>query len=254
MDYRQALEKLERLRELVKKVHTGADSSLETRDEITLLYGACEPLINQIIGVGKVDVPGHHGIVESYPNMIAAGYLSSRTMHRAAGYQELLRVVGRVRQLVESPGVPQDPSSITQLVRVLRRFRPCCQYSKPLENEKAVQDVLWVILRAQFDRLEREVPLPRFGTKAHRPDFRVPDLLTLVEVKYIGTSTSPQSIQEEIQSDVHGYLNESSGCTGLVVFVYDAANKLCDATSFVESLRSISGIVEVIVEPGLGRA
>jgi hypothetical protein len=102
----------------------------------------------------------------------------------------LLRVIGRVRQLAEDPGLPQPAASVSQLVRTLRRFRECCQYrQQPLANEREVQDVLWIMLRSQLDRLDREETLAKFGAQAYKPDFGVPDLATLVEVKFIGEKT-----------------------------------------------------------------
>jgi hypothetical protein len=108
------------------------------------------------------------------------------------------------------------------------------------------------MLRSQFDRLDREETLPKFGTQAYKPDFRVPDLVTLVEVKFIGDKTRVQDIQGEILADVPSYLREATGSSSLIVFVYDAAQKLRDARRFVEDLRQVTGIIDVIVIPGVG--
>jgi hypothetical protein len=107
------------------------------------------------------------------------------------------------------------------------------------------------MLRAQFDRVDREETLPRFGTKGYKPDFGVPDLTTFVEVKFIGEKTEVAKIQEEILADVPGYLQAASQYTGIVVLVYDAAHKLRDSRKFIEDLRSVQGIVEVFVIPGI---
>jgi hypothetical protein len=250
MDYQKALEKLEALRCLAEKDARGRGSlSFEEQSEISILYGECEPVITQIVGVQVIKV----GATEVYSNMIEAGYLAGRTNHRYAGYQQLLKVIGRVRQLAEDPGLPQPAASISQLVRTLRRFRECCQYlQQPLANERAVQDVLWIMLRSQLDRLDREEMLPKFGAKSYKPDFGVPDLATLIEVKFIGEATRVQDIQEEILADVPGYLREATGYSSLIVFVYDAAQKLRDARRFVEDLRKVTGIIDVIVVPGVG--
>jgi hypothetical protein len=94
--------------------------------------------------------------------------------------------------------------------------------------------------------------LPRFGAMAYKPDFGVPDLATLVEVKFIGEATRVQDIQEEILADVPGYLREATGYSSLIVFVYDAAQKLRDTRRFVDDLRNVTGIIDVIVVPGVG--
>jgi hypothetical protein len=106
------------------------------------------------------------------------------------------------------------------------------------------------MLRSQLDRLDREETLAKFGAQAYKPDFGVPDLATLVEVKFIGEKTWVQDIQGEILADVPGYLREATGYISLIVFVYDAAQKLRDARRFVEDLRKVPGIIDVIVIRG----
>jgi hypothetical protein len=66
------------------------------------------------------------------------------------------------------------------------------------------------MLRSQYERVDREDMVPRFGAKAYRPDFGIPDLQTQVEVKFIGEQSDLAAIQEEILADVPGYLNEAT--------------------------------------------
>src|SRR6266540_6742484 len=101
MDYRKALTNLERLLSLVERI---GDLASEEQAEIPMLYGACEPIITQIVGIQKVSVPSHGNVTSTYPNFIEAGFLSSRTFHRHEGLQQLRKVVGRVRQLADDPG------------------------------------------------------------------------------------------------------------------------------------------------------
>ena len=144
-------------------------------------------------------------------------------------------------------------SSIEEVGRILRRFRQCCQYfAKPLEKERDVQDVVWIMLRSHFDRLDREDTLKRFGVKKYVPDFGIPELQLLIEVKFIGEATKPSDIQEELLADVPGYLQAGSGYTRMLALVYDAAHKLRDERKFREDLLTISGITDVIVVPGMG--
>jgi DpnII restriction endonuclease len=144
---------------------------------------------------------------------------------------------------------PEDHST-EALARVLRRFRECCKYAhEPPEDEAAVQHIVGIMIRSQFDLVDREDTLPKFGAKNYKPDFGIPGLITLVEVKYLGEKTQVASIQEEIIADVPGYLSDSSPYEHIVVFVYDAAHKLLDPRRFVDDLCSIKGIAEVI--PGV---
>jgi hypothetical protein len=99
--------------------------------------------------------------------------------------------------------------------------------------------------------VDREEMLPRFGAKSYRPDFGIPDLQMLIEVKFIGASTNLAAIQEEILADVPGYLTDGR-FIGIIELVYDHAHKLRDPR-IVEDLRKVDGIVEVLVVPGIGR-
>jgi hypothetical protein len=256
MEYAEALDKLEELRSLMDAARKD-DASLsdEERAEMCMLYGELEEVVTRAIGVSPVVVPQmHDNPPVTFNNLIEAGYFSCWTTHRHQGYAQLLRVIGRVRALAEDPNLPQRPQSVAELLRTLGRFRECCQYVQvPPKDEREVQDIIWIMLRSQHDHLEREEGLPRFGAKGYRPDFGVPDLDCLVEVKFIGEKTDVPSIQESVLADVPGYLSASSRYKSLIVFVYDYAHKLRDAKRFIEDLRSVAGIVDVLVVPGIGQ-
>lgn len=246
MNYNEILVKLDKLR-------AGYKSSGAEREETKILYGELEEVINRFAGVENVEVKTHGnlGLCETYPNKVAAGLLASRTFFQNAGFSQLLAVIGKVRQHANDPNIPQVEYSVTDLVRSLRRFRECCQYEpdKP-KCEKDVQNILWIMLRAQYDRLDRESVLPAFGVKSYRPDFGLPDLRVLLEVKYIGDRTNPADIQEEILADVPGYLSESTKYDSLIVFIFDGAHKIPDSRKLEEDLRSLDKIVDVIVTHG----
>jgi len=74
----------------------------------------------------------------------------------------------------------------------------------------------------------------------------------LIEAKFVGERTEVAKLQEEILADIPGYLQEGSKFTGIVVLVYDAAHKLRDERKFVEELRRVDGILDVMVVPGVG--
>jgi hypothetical protein len=255
LNYQVALEKLEQLLNgYKKKINIAGAHSTLGHEELIMLYGEVEEVITRFAGVTKVEVPSADtNFITEYPNFIAARLLSNRTFYSDEGYTQLLKVIGKVRQHAEDPGVPKVEYSFTHVIQVLRRFRECCQYlSSPLIDEGQVQGIAWIMLRSHFDRLEKEATLPRFGIKSYRPDFGIPDLRVLIESKFIGPKTNVASIQEEILGDVPGYLNEATDYDSIIVFVYDAAQQLRDSRKFIEDLKSIDGIIEVIVVPGIG--
>jgi hypothetical protein len=258
MDYRQALEKLQDLRALVEKVNADRYSSSEEiraiARQIPERYGEVEDVYQRFAGQRNVVVQDGKQ-TNTFSNYFESGYLSGRTFHVHEGYQELLKVIGRVKQAVADPTLPRDERSLATVIEILQRFRQCCQYlQEPPTDERAVQAIMWIMLRSRFDRLDREDMLPRFGVKRYAPDFGIPELRLLIEVKFVGPTSKPAAIQEEILADVPGYLQANSQFDAILVFIYDAAHKLRDTRKLIEDLRSVTGIVDVIVTPGIGAA
>ena len=257
LDYEATLKKLEALRNVMDAYNAVKYASSETTDQLydqlVQLYGEVADVIEKYEGKDHIEVPIGHDAKAVFPNYIEAGYLSGRTIHAHEGYTQLLKVIGKVKAEASRVEVAHSPVAAPELGRVLRRFRECCQYLKDVpKNERAVQDVVWIIIRAHFDRVDRETTLPQFGIKGYRPDFGIPELRTLVEVKFIGEKTEPPRIQDEILADVPAYLTSQSIYDSLVVFVYDAEHKLRDPAPFIRDLSSVTGITDIIVVPGIG--
>jgi len=258
MNYKEMLEKLEAFRDLLErhnKTKFSSDKEAQSlRREVYIRYGELEDIIERFAGRQEICVEVL-GVKQPaiYANYIEAGYLSGRTFYSHQGYTQLLKIIGRVRQLAEDPSLPRDEHSVNSVIQVLGRFRECCQYLKETPgNEGDVQDIVWIMLRSHFDRVEREDNLPKFGVKSYKPDFGIPELRVLIEVKYIGAKTRPADIQEEILADIQGYLADQSRYDGIIILTYDGAHKLLDPRKFIEDLRSVDGIIDVLVVPGVG--
>ncbi len=256
MDYSGALQRLKqllkRVDEYLKADDSGNENTKQIHDEIVQLYGGVREVYLQQTGRSVIHA-GSGSRTSIYPNFFEAGYFSGFTHQRHQGRNELLMVLGKVEQLAKDPVVPKNEYSVTEVVRILDRFRPCCQYVRQgLRSEQEVQDIVWLMLRSHFDRVEREETLPKFGQKSFHPDFGIRVLRLLIEVKYIGEKTNVGEIQEAIQADVPGFLKSQNEYDSLIVFVYDGAHKLRDSKSFEESLRKIGGILAVMVVPGIG--
>jgi len=253
MDYDKKLKSLEEFRELLDQCNEGGNNS-ELQRQIATKYGELEDIIEQFVGRSEIQVPKRGGAPPAiYPNFIEAGYLSGRTMHQYDGYNQLLKIIGKVKRISENPNIIRDEQSLSGVVRVLNRFRECCQYLTPTPTKEAdVQDIIWIMLRSHFDRLDREDTLPKFGVKGYRPDFGIPELYTLIEVKFVGEKSDVGSLQEEIIADITPYLSNPSSYSSLIIFVYDKAHKLRDPHKFIDDIKSIDGVVDVIVVPGIG--
>jgi hypothetical protein len=260
MDYRRELEKLDSFRVLLGRYdpikYESTEEVKRLQQELVEAYGSVEEVIEKFVGRNSIKVP-IHGEVEPtvYPNLIEAGCLSGRTIHAYQGRMQLLKVIGKLKSIVADPNYkePKDEATVSSLIRAMARFRECCHYlAAAPQSEREIQDLLWVILRSHFDRLDREDTLPKFGIKSYRPDFGIPELRTLIEVKFVGEKTSLPQIQEELLADIPGYLQAQSRYDSIVYFVYDGAHKLRDARKFIDDLRSITGVTDVLVIPGLG--
>jgi len=252
--------KIEILESLVEKVevynsilHSESSTNEERKrlkDEITELYGAIEPYYREVVSIQKIEVPvagAGSRLKDIYPNFFEAGYFSGRTYHMYQGGMELRKVLARIKNEDNS-----QSKEIDNLVAVTKRFRACCNYiDYEIKNEKDVQDILWIMLRANYAEVEREETLKRFGVKQYRPDFGIPELKTLIEVKFIGDKTDPKKIQEEILSDIEGYLNKNQEYIKLIVFIYDQAQKLKDPEKLIQDINKIELVQEVVVIPGI---
>lgn len=255
MNYEEIISNLTQFKDAYYKcIYTPGLSDEERRilkEQVTIQYGELEEVILRFSGIRKVEYESRRGPKIYFSSYVEAGLSPGTGMHNE-GYQQILKVIGKVQQLAKDPTLPKQEHSISTVVQVLRRFRECCQYIKdPPKNEKAVQDIMWIMLRTQFDRVEREETLPKFGVKNYRPDFGIPDLQLLVEAKFIGEKTQIAAIQEEILADIPGYLKNSQPYNAIVLLVYDDAQKLRDPRKFVEDIRSVDGIVDVIIIPGI---
>lgn len=258
MDYQELLRKLEQLRDLFNRVTwehgLSNDERRQLRQECVIQFGEIEDSYTRITGNQDVELKSSStsGEKANFKSYLEAAIVCPWGRVHDLGYNELLKVIGKIRQYQRDPAPLAIQHSLTYLSHVLRRFRECCNYWKlPLDDEKAVQDIIWIMLRSHFERLDREENLPKLGIKNYRPDFGVPDLGAAVEVKYIGQGTSIPRIQEEILADIPGYINENTIYSSIVVFIYDSVHKLRDAQRFISDLRNVDGIFDVIVVPGI---
>jgi hypothetical protein len=250
----ETLAKMEELLELAKQIRD-PKASIDLYEQFAVQYGALEDVIDVLFPPRKVELKYSGGTSSVYKNHIEAGFVAGHPSYQWEGYRELLKVIGKLRERVSNPASSRDERSITATVASLRRFRECTQYlTTPPENERAVQDIIWIMLRSQFDRLEREEVLPRFGLKAYRPDFGIPDLYLLIEIKFVSASTQLGDLQDQLLADLRGYIGQSSSYSSVVLFIYDHAHKLRDPHRFVEHMRQLREVSDVIIVPGIAPA
>lgn len=103
MNYKDTLDTLEKMLDLINKT-TSSGWSQDDHDTLSMLYGEVEDVVHELEGKEKIEVE----IRGDTPpiicnNYIEAGYLSGRTFHTHQGRNQLLKVIGKVKILVENP-------------------------------------------------------------------------------------------------------------------------------------------------------
>ena len=93
-------------------------------------------------------------------------------------------------------------------------------------SERDVQDILWLVLRSYFNDLIDEEAMPKFGHKFHKPDFAIPSLRFLIEVKYAYNKDDFKKIEQEIMVDTIAYLSNTQDYDRILVFIYDESSSV----------------------------
>lgn len=117
----------------------------------------------------------------------------------------------------------------------------------PIGQEREVQDILWLVLRSYFEDLVDEEALPKFGHKFYKPDFAIPSLRLLIEVKFTSKKEDFKSIEQEIMVDTIGYLYNTKDYDKIIVFIYDNSGSVQEHGTTKRDLIKIKEIEDVIV-------
>lgn len=117
----------------------------------------------------------------------------------------------------------------------------------PINEEREVQDILWVILRSYFDDLIDEQALPKLGHSFYKPDFAIPSLRLLIEAKVTYDRDDFRKIEKEIIVDSRGYLVNTQDYDRIIVFIYDKSASVQEHGTTVKALKRLPEIEDVII-------
>lgn len=117
----------------------------------------------------------------------------------------------------------------------------------PVNEEREVQDIVWLILRSYFDDLVDEERLPKFGHASYKPDFAIPSLRLLIEVKVAYSRDDFKKIEQAIMVDSIGYLTNSSNYDKILVFIYDKSASVQEHNTTKRALKQIDKIDDVVI-------
>jgi hypothetical protein len=123
---------------------------------------------------------------------------------------------------------------------VLRRFTPAMRRWRyddparikqpvqwPVNAEREVQDIVWLLLRSAFGDVVDEEPLRKLGHSSYIADFGIPSLGVLVEIKNVRAATDFKHIEKQI---------------------YDASASVQEYALTADALLGIEHIADVIIE------
>jgi hypothetical protein len=135
----------------------------------------------------------------------------------------------------------------------LRDFLSCAKRDVKahlIRSEADVQRIIWSILRPTFPDLVDEDYLPKFGAKNYKPDFGIPSLRLLIEVKYVSGSKAIGEIQDELQTDIIGYRESTSEYEAILFFIYDTRGEVAAHSELQRVIREQPHVEDFIVIVG----
>lgn len=108
IDKTQALDKLIAFKGLLDRKNNGE----KVHNEIVELYGEIEGIIMNIDPIPIVKVPIHRGQFLDCKTYVEAGYLSGRTIHTGQGYNQVVKVIGKLKSTTPPRKPPQIRSEV----------------------------------------------------------------------------------------------------------------------------------------------
>lgn len=120
--------------------------------------------------------------------------------------------------------------------------------------EQDVQDILYAVMKPIFPDARPEEYTPKHASNSKRIDFVIPEISTVIEVKYVRDSQHSKKIPEELKIDIESY-HAHSDCQQMYCLVWDGDSLLTDRSNFEDDMsgpRQIDGErfkVETVVLP-----
>jgi hypothetical protein len=127
-------------------------------------------------------------------------------------------------------------NSFTEIVRYLNTRRSSGAVLE-LENEAAVQDALYIMIRPWILDLVPESPTDRVANRYTLKDFTSSSGRFVIEAKFVRNGDHGKTLAREINDDIENYRYHHS-CDDLIFFVYDPDHHIPDATALERHVRT----------------
>lgn len=112
-----------------------------------------------------------------------------------------------------------------------------------IDCETDVQDLLFAILKPIFPDARPEEYTPQNATDSKRIDCVIPDISTVIEIKYVRDSSHANDVADELRIDIESY-HAHEHCQRMYCIVWDADSEIDDVENFESDLtgpRTIDG-------------
>ncbi len=106
-----------------------------------------------------------------------------------------------------------------------------------IEDEYDLQDLVWTILKPIFPEMVDEVPIKQHMGKYSRVDFYIPEIKTILELKYIKSDDSAKKIPQELDHDITWY-SELSEAENLIFYVLKGGKTTFDFNQTTKKLNA----------------
>lgn len=128
-----------------------------------------------------------------------------QTQHKDWYFDILLKILDRIH------------NSITRIIDSKNRHAKR-NNTFQIDDEYDLQDLVWTVLKPIFPEMCEEVPITTHMGSASRADFYIPEIKTILELKYIKSEDYAKGISKQLDNDITWY-GELSQAENLIFYV-----------------------------------
>lgn len=131
--------------------------------------------------------------------------------------------------------------AVDSILAAVEEFMECVRYLNTrrssgavlnLDDEAAVQDTLYLMLRPWISDLVPENPTDKIANRYSIKDFVSRELRVVIEAKFVRNAEHGKSISKELNDDIETYRYHPC-CDNLVFFIYDPDANIPDVAALV---------------------
>lgn len=164
-------------------------------------------------------------------------------------YEFLSETYDQNRKYILTEILELFPESVSYLKNE-RGSRPNFELTEELD----VRDLLFSIIKPVFPDSRIEESTSKFANKTKQVDIVVPQISTLIEIKFVRDSRHSKTVANELMEDIEGY-QVHENCDRLIAYVWDPQRLVTNRENFINDLKGLREKngrrfnVEVFIKP-----